>query len=842
MTILRPWALLGATVLALCANLASAAGSAATTTSLVSATNPATLGQTIILTAHVAGGTPTGTVTFKDGTVTLGTATLNGGSATWSLVPTGTGVHSLSASYSGNSALAASNSTALSQTILPASTSVKLSSSANPSVVAKAFTLTAQVSGVSPAGTVTFLDAGQVLGSAALSNGQASFTVSLNTATSHSMTAAYGGNASNTASTSSVLAQVINPATTTTQLVSSANPVPVGQTVALTATVSGAAPTGSVTFRDGTTSLGSAALVGGVAKLNVSFSGVSTHSLTALYSGNASNAASTSLAVSESVAVAASSVTLSSGANPAVVGQALSLTAHVVGLSPTGTVTFKDGSSVLGTASLSSGSASLAVTFGATGAHALTASYGGNGLNGPSSSAALGETVNLSPSITVLTSNPAATSVGQSIALTARVTGYSPTGSVTFKDGTTVLGTAALSAGSAVLTTTLTTAGSHSLTAAFAGNALNAASTSSTVPVLASLAPTTTALTASSTTATVGKPITLTAKVTGVTPSGSVTFRSGASTLGTATLISGTAVLSASFPATGTYPVAAAYLGNANNVGSTSSTASIVVTAAPPSKTPDTSNGIAYWGGSVMSSGVNVYFIWYGNWAGDTTPSILTRFINGLGGSAYFHTNTTYTDSSGKGVTDSVTLMGSSSDTAYSQGKNLTDAGVTAVVSSAISSGQLPRDPNGFYVVMSSQDVNETSGFCTQYCGWHDHFTLGNMDIKYSFVGNPNRCPGACIYGGMSSPNGNRAADGMASVLVHELNETVTDQDLNAWFTNNGGQEDGDLCAWTFGTIQHASDGTTYNLVLPTGNFFVQQNWLNAFYNNQHGSCVMAYP
>ena len=54
-------------------------------------------------------------------------------------------------------------------------------------------------------------------------------------------------------------------------------------------------------------------------------------------------------------------------------------------------------------------------------------------------------------------------------------------------------------------------------------------------------------------------------------------------------------------------------------------------------------------------------------------------------------------------------------------------------------------------------------------------------DIKYAFVGNPDRCPVACAAQ-TTGPNGNAGADGMASIIAHELEEAVTDPDLNAWY------------------------------------------------------------
>src|SRR5260370_914541 len=79
----------------------------------------------------------------------------------------------------------------------------------------------------------------------------------------------------------------------------------------------------------------------------------------------------------------------------------------------------------------------------------------------------------------------------------------------------------------------------------------------------------------------------------------------------------------------------------------------------------------------------------------------------------------------------------------------------------AINGGKVPSDANGVSFGLTSADVNETSGFCTQYCGWHNNTSIGGKDIKYSFVGNPDRCPSACEQQSASSPNNNPGADGM---------------------------------------------------------------------------------
>src|SRR6266545_549501 len=227
-------------------------------------------------------------------------------------------------------------------------------------------------------------------------------------------------------------------------------------------------------------------------------------------------------------------------------------------------------------------------------------------------------------------------------------------------------------------------------------------------------------------------------------------------------------------------------------------------------------NGIFYHGGPVMLGTVNVYYIWYGNWAGNSATTILTDFAQSIGGSPYYNINTTYTNGAGTALANSVAYAGSTTDN-YSQGTSLTDSQIRTVVSSAITGGKLPSDANGVYFVLTSADVTASSGFCTQYCGWHTHGTISGADIKYAFIGNPDRCPSACSVQ-TTSPNGNAGADGMVSIIAHELEEAATDPDLNAWFDRRG-YENADKCAWTFGTEYTAANGSKANMQLGSLHF-----------------------
>jgi hypothetical protein len=246
-------------------------------------------------------------------------------------------------------------------------------------------------------------------------------------------------------------------------------------------------------------------------------------------------------------------------------------------------------------------------------------------------------------------------------------------------------------------------------------------------------------------------------------------------------------------------------------------------------------NGINYHNGPVMLGTTNAYVIWYGAWSPtSTTPAILTDLLSNVGGSPYFNINTTYYNAAKVKVSNSVHYAGAVTD-AYSQGASLTDAGVKAVVARAIAAQTLPSDTNGVYFVLTSADVVETSGFLTQYCGWHSNGAIGGADIKYSFVGDPSRSLASCSAQS-TSPNNNAAADAMSSVILHELEETVSDPDLNAWYDTRG-MENADKCAWTFGTAYRTANGSLANMKLGARDFYIQRNWVNA----NGGLCALSF-
>jgi sugar lactone lactonase YvrE len=409
-------------------------------------------------------------------------------------------------------------------------------------------------------------------------------------------------------------------ATTSSTLSALPNPAIAGQSVTLTATVS-PAPTGSslgtVSFYNGETLLGSG---------NVNSSGVATFattglptgadSLTAVYSGNAAFATSTSSPLTETItALTVTTTALGAAPNPASVGQSVTLTATVAP-APTGeslgTVSFYDGETLLGTGNVnSSGVATFATASLAAGAHSITAAYSGNSSFASSTSSVLTETISAASetaTTTSLTASPNPATAGGSVTLTATVTPTPncsvPTiahafgsqvamrvpvgipesecqlGSASFYYGETLLGTATLnSSGVATATTTALPVGSDGLTAVYSGNSFFGSSTSSAYAEVISgsmptATPTVTTLTASPNPATVNTTVTLMATVSPA-PSGSspgtVSFYNGSTLLTTASVkASGVATFTTDSLPGGALSLTAAYSGDAALAASTS--------------------------------------------------------------------------------------------------------------------------------------------------------------------------------------------------------------------------------------------------------------------------------
>jgi hypothetical protein len=578
-------------------NLTQTVNKAATTPSVVSSQNPAITGANVTFTATVTGvggaTNPSGNVTFKDGATTLGTGAVSGSVATFSTSSLTAGSHSITAVYAGDTNYTTSTSSILTQVInAPIATSTALGSSANSANEGVSITFTATVTGgAAPTGTVTFKDGVTTLGTGALNgSGVATFSTATLTPGSHSITAVYGGDGTHSGSTSSIVSQQIM-GNTTISVGSNHLPAVFGQSITFTATIttSTGSATGTVTFKDGATTLGTGTLAGNSATFSTSALSVATHSITAVYAGDSNYNGSTSSALSQVVNQGSTTTAVVSGTNPSIQGASVTFTATVSVTAPatgtpTGTVTFKDGAATLGTGALSGTSATFSTSSLSAGTHTISVVYGGDTNFTSSTSSNLTQTVNSSSTTIAVASNHNPAVIGQSVTLTATVTTTSgtATGNVTFMDGATTLGTGTLSANVATLTTSALTIGTHSITAVYAGDSTYTGSTSSILSQVVNKGSTTTAVATSGTPSFPAQSVTFTATVSVTapasgTPTGTVTFKDGATALGTGTLSGNTATFVTSTLAIGSHTISAVYAGDGNFNTSTSSNFTQVV-------------------------------------------------------------------------------------------------------------------------------------------------------------------------------------------------------------------------------------------------------------------------
>jgi hypothetical protein len=309
-------------------------------TALTLTASPATslYGQPVVLTASVAPNTAqnhaaTGTVTFSSGGAVVGTGTVANGVASTTVSNLSVGTDTVTAGYSGDVNFSPSSGTAT-EAVTATATATTLTAAPNPALLGQTATLTATVSAAgagstaTPAGTIAFYDGSTPLGTAALTgstqvvaSASATLTTSALALGTHALTAVFANNGPYYGSTGAA-SLTITTAPTSTLLSASADPAGLGQAVTFTATVSGTGapspPSGSVTFYDGSATLGTVALsASGTAAYTTSTLALGTHSIAAAYTANGPYAGSASAVLPETVlapdfriALASPSITL----------------------------------------------------------------------------------------------------------------------------------------------------------------------------------------------------------------------------------------------------------------------------------------------------------------------------------------------------------------------------------------------------------------------------------------------------------------------------------------------------------------------------------------------------
>ena len=474
-----------------------------TTTAVTSSLNPSTYGQKVTLTATVSGkkGTPTGTVTFYNNTTALGTQALTNGSASFSISTLAVGTSPINAAYSGDSNNADSISPTISQVVNQATTTISLVSSPNPTIYGQnvnfTATITSQYTG-NATGIVTFYYNGSVeLGTAAISGNQALFTLATLEAGNDSITATYSGDSNNLGSSSSAVSQVVKSASTTASLAITPQPNGiVGTPISIYIGVSGSnggQVTGVVSVYDGTALLAAPALgAGGETMISPQLT-AGTHKLKVVYGGDSNDTGSVSPVVPYVVWPAAAVTTLKMTSSPAspVYGKSVTFTVTATAKIPGSTIkTVPSGSlqfyymgtnppTLLNPAGLGLVNGKATFTFppqwwaGAplpVGTDTIQASFNG-GMYWGLATATIAVKVVGSPTTTALTSTENPAKVGDNVIFNATVTaanGQTPSGTVTFKNGTKVLQSGVpLSGGVAAYATSFSKAGSYVISAVY---------------------------------------------------------------------------------------------------------------------------------------------------------------------------------------------------------------------------------------------------------------------------------------------------------------------------------------------------------------------------------------
>jgi hypothetical protein len=217
-------------------------------------------------------------------------------------------------------------------------------------------------------------------------------------------------------------------------------------------------------------------------------------------------------------------------------------------------------------------------------------------------------------------------------------------------------------------------------------------------------------------------------------------------------------------------------------------------------------------GGSIMAKVDSVQAIFWGqswtNYSGDKISGIDT-FYSGLVGSTYAHTCDEYTGPAGTSVGDYITYGGSLIDTSFATGGSNTGP-ILAEVCKMIAT----PSSSGYYPVYTDIPRGNAG-----YCAWHSSGSCNGTTVQFAFFFKLDGDPGCDPQDTSGLHSQGLAA--LANVSGHELSEARTDPQLNAWFDQRG-NENGDKCAWTFGSpLLTFSNQTQWK---------IQGNWSNAAY------------
>jgi hypothetical protein len=258
---------------------------------------------------------------------------------------------------------------------------------------------------------------------------------------------------------------------------------------------------------------------------------------------------------------------------------------------------------------------------------------------------------------------------------------------------------------------------------------------------------------------------------------------------------------------------------------------------------------LGYHGGPVMHTNTTytIYWIPPGYSVSSGYQSIINGFFqnvaaaSGSSSNVYF-SDTQYSDgtgaiaySSGYGQTyvDTSPLPASGCSDSHTP-VCLSDAQLRSEIAKDIAAAGWSANSTSMFFMFTAKNIGScySSSSCafSQYCAYHSSFTSGSNSVIYANMPYADTVPAACDAG--QHPNGDDA-DATINVTSHEHNEAITDWQGNAWYDRRG-YENGDKCAWTFGTSLGSTGSGQYNQVIGSGKYYLQQEW-----SNHSSGCVL---
>lgn len=277
---------------------------------------------------------------------------------------------------------------------------------------------------------------------------------------------------------------------------------------------------------------------------------------------------------------------------------------------------------------------------------------------------------------------------------------------------------------------------------------------------------------------------------------------------------------------------------------------------------------LTYHGGPVMGPNIKIYTIYWNpgslqsgqsssfsqnfkdiqdrvawRWAGTGLGATDTQYYTNVTGLGYYWASNIGGGSGGSSWggtwTDTTAFPASGTGCKTTAKPNCVDGQqLIGSLSRAMNANNWTGGYDKLYLIYTPDGENTcwNTGSCSysQYCGWHTATTRNNQKVIFAHMPYGGR-PG-CSFSSSESPNNFPAADVVASVTSHEIAEAITDPLLNAWYDADG-NENGDKCAWQYGSVTFPGRPGKPNQLWGGYPFRMQQEW-----SNLTNSCVISGP